>query len=187
MNNKMKQLLLILLAGTILTSAITTPSEAQYRRVVKPGWGYGAGIIYNFHVEGFGAEARIKIPLIRNLSLVPEFSYFPGFNEYHEYYAGGALHYELLNLGSYNFYVAAGGYYNNWLNYDEFTPDNRNKTNFVFEAGGGLVRNHGCIRPFIEDRYDFKWKENSLRIGIYIYPRSCNGSGGKEKCPGVGT
>ncbi len=55
--------------------------------------------------------------------------------------------------------------------------------NIVVEAGGGLVRNNGCIRPFLENRYDFKWKEDNLQIGIYIYPGACGGFQRKEKCP----
>ncbi|MFI5219281.1 MAG: hypothetical protein ACHQNT_07300 [Bacteroidia bacterium] len=155
------------------------PASAQRRQ--RPAVGYGGGIIYNFATEGFGLDLRVKIPVAGNLSAVPEFSYFPSFNNYHEYYAGAALHYELLTLfNSYNLYVAGGGYYNSWLNADEFVPGEKKQNNFVPEAGGGLVRNYGCLRPFIEDRYDFKWKENSLRIGIYWYPRSC---GQNEKCP----
>ncbi len=167
--------------------ALPVISNSQSRKRDKPGWGYGGAVAYNFHVEGFGADVRVKIPLVSGLSVVPEFSYYPSFNEYHEYYAGAALHWEVLNLGSYNFYIVGAGYYNNWINANEFSPGPRKQRNFVAEAGGGLVRNYGCIRPFIEDRYDFKWKENNLRIGIYVYPGACGGRYRKEKCPGVGT
>jgi hypothetical protein len=142
--------------------------------------GYGIGLIYNFMTEGIGAELRAKIPLPpRRLFVVPEVSYFPSFNPYHELYAGAALHYELFNVKWMTFYLAGGGYYNKWFNWDEFTLDKK-EDNFVYEAGAGVVRNRGCIRPFIEDRYDFKWKENNLHIGIYWYPGSCHG---KVDCP----
>jgi hypothetical protein len=166
----------------IISICIALFSSASAQRRTKPGWGYGAAIIYNFATEGFGADVRVKIPIRNRLSAVPEISYFPGFNRYHEFYAGLALHYEIFTIKSYNLYLAAGGYYNNWMNADEFIPGARKQNNFVFEAGGGLVRNRGCFRPFIEDRYDFKWKENNLRIGIYWYPGYCR-SGKKEKCP----
>jgi len=155
-----------------------SPAEAQRR--ARSGVGYGAAVIYNFATEGFGIDLRAKIPIRGQLSIVPEISYYPSFNSYHEYYAGAALHYEFYALRNYNLYVAAGGYYNDWMNADEFIPGDKKQTNFVPEAGAGLVRNYGCIRPFIEDRYDFKWKENTLRIGIYWYPGSC---GKKERCP----
>ncbi|MEP7171555.1 MAG: hypothetical protein ABI855_19445, partial [Bacteroidota bacterium] len=128
----------------------------------------------------WGAGLRVKIPIRNRLSAVPEISYFPSFNRYHELYAGVALHYEILTIRSYNLYLAAGGYYNNWINAEAYAPGLKKKNNFAPEAGGGLVRNRGCWRPFIEDRYDFKWKENTLRIGIYWYPGSCSKN---EKCP----
>lgn len=156
-------------------------ANAQRRKEKQP-WGYGAAVIYNFHAAGFGGDLRIKIPLMNRLSAVPEFSYYPTFNRYHEYYVGAALHYEMFSLRNYNFYLAGGGYYNKWINAEDFAPGQRKRENFVAEAGGGLVRNFGCIRPFIENRYDFKWKENSLRIGIYWYPGQCDRVK-KEKCP----
>ena len=163
-------------------------ASGQYRRQEKTGWGYGASVIYNFQTEGFGADLRIRIPLVKRLYVVPEVSYFPAFNEYHEFYAGAALQYDLLNFGSYHFYILGAGYYNDWINADDFAPGQKMRRNFVVEAGGGLVRNNGCIRPFIENRYDFKWKENNLRIGIYFYPGACGGGGGrKEECPAYGT
>jgi hypothetical protein len=161
-----------------LCIALLNPASAQRR--TRDGVGYGAAIIYNFATQGFGAELRAKIPIRNRLSVVPEISYFPSFNPYHELYAGAALHYEIYTLGNYNLYIAGGGYYNDWMNASDFIPGQKSQNNFVAEAGGGLVRNYGCIRPFIEDRYDFKWKENSLRIGIYWYPGAC---GRKEKCP----
>ncbi len=161
---------------------------SQYlKRKTKPEIGYGASVIYNFQATGWGGALRAKIPVYGKLSAVPEFSYFPKFNDYHEYYAGVALHYEILTIRSYNLYPLVGGYYNNWINADEYVPGDKKQHNIVVEAGGGLVRNRGCWRPFIEDRYDFKWKENNLRIGIYWYPNSC-GKGRKnrrEKCPDV--
>jgi hypothetical protein len=114
--------------------------------------------------------------------VVPEVDYFPAFNEYHELYAGAALQYDLFSMGSFNFYVLGAGYYNNWLNAEDFAPGQKKEHNFAPEAGAGLVRNIGCIRPFIENRYDFKWEENHLHIGIYWYPGLC---GTKEDCPGV--
>lgn len=158
-------------------------SDGLFAQAVKrenKSIGYGASLIYNFHATSFGADVRVKIPLLKNLSVVPQISYFPAFNDYHEFYAGAALHYEIFRFGTYNFYLLGAGYYNDWINAEEYAPGQKKQHNFAYEAGGGLVRRYGCIRPFIEDGYDFKWKENSLRIGIYIYPGEC---GGKEKCP----
>jgi len=181
-----------LIAGVLIWCLIIGFAEtgkAQLFGKEKPEWGYGVSVIYNFHATGWGAALRAKIPVKGKLFAVPEVSYFPSFNDYHEYYAGAALHYELFSIGSYIFYPLAGGYYNNWINAEDFAPGQRKKNNFVAEAGAGLVRSYGCIRPFIENRYNFKWKEDNLRIGIYWYPRSCSSGGGgrsrKEKCPPV--
>jgi|GEM_PF-301574 len=163
----------------ICTATINTVL-AQAVKGEKEGVGYGASIIYNFHATGFGADLRVKIPLARRLSVVPQFSYFPAFNDYHELYAGAALHYVIARLGNYNLYLHGAGFYNDWINAEDYAPGQKKQHNFAYEGGGGLVRSYGCVRPFIEDGYDFKWKENSLRIGIYIYPGAC---GGKEKCP----
>jgi hypothetical protein len=166
-----------LAAGLLLLSI---PLTAQ--RYQKPGVGYGASIAYNFMTEGFAGGLRARIPLARYFYIVPEADYFPSFNEYHEFYVGAALQYDLFSIGSFNFYALGAGYYNNWLNADDFAPGQKKENNFAPEAGGGMVRNKGCIRPFIEDRYDFKWEENHLHIGIYWYPGACNK---QEKCPGV--
>ncbi|MEO5572365.1 MAG: hypothetical protein ABIT08_04815 [Bacteroidia bacterium] len=155
-------------------------NDAQGQRRTKVTTGYGAAIIYNFATAGFGADLRVKVPISDRLYAVPEISYFPGFNPYHEGFAGVALHYEILTIYNYNLYLLAGGYYNDWFNADDFAPAQKMQNNFSPQAGGGLVRSWGCIRPFIENRYDFKWKEDNLRIGIYWYPGSC---GKKEKCP----
>lgn len=164
--------------------AFSFVSSVNAQRETKPQWGYGAAVIYNFATAGFGADVRIKIPLYSpNLFVVPEISYYPGFNAYHELYGGAALHYELFNIRKFTFYLLAGAYYNYWINADDFLPGQK-KNNFTPEAGGGLVYSYGCIRPFIENRYDFKWKEDNLRIGIYFYPGACGGRR-KEKCPKV--
>jgi hypothetical protein len=165
----------------IIIACIASLNPVSGQRREKPAWGYGGSIIYNFATEGFGADLRVKIPVRGHLFAVPEVSYFPSFNRYHELYAGVALHYEIIAISTYKLYLAGGGYYNSWLNADDFVLGQRKQNNFVPEAGAGLVRSSGCIRPFIENRYDFKWKENNLRIGILFYPGSCGRK--KEKCP----
>ena len=172
--------ILISCIGFLLFNLMHYSSKAQAVKTERLGIGYGAAVMYNFHAASFGADLRIKIPLAPRLSAVPQVSYFPAFNDYHEFYAGSSFHYEIKRLGNYNLYLLASGYYNDWINAEEFAPGQKKEHNFAYDAGAGLVRNYGCVRPFIEDAYDFKWKENILRIGIYIYPGAC---GGKEKCP----
>lgn len=159
-------------------------SAFSQRRYSSPV-GYGAAVIYNFETQGLGIDVRARIPVWNNLYAVPEVSWFPPFDNYHELYAGVALQYDVYQLGNYNLYLAGGGYYNLWFNADKFYPGRGTQKNIVPEAGLGLVRNNGCLRPFIESRYDFKWKEYNLRIGIYLYPGSCGRK--REKCPKVPT
>ena len=186
-NRKIRLLYLITFAFLIAGFAGNAGPRHNKRKKTKLQWGYGASVIYNFQATGWGGALRVKIPITEKLSAVPEFNYFPAFNDYHEYYAGAALHYELFTLRTYNFYPLVAAWYNNWINADDYAPGQRKQKNFAPEAGAGLVRNRGCLRPFIEDRYDFKWKENNLRIGIYWYPNGCKKGGRKENCPAVGT
>ena len=167
----------ILLLASI---GFSTIANAQAVKRERKTVGYGASLIYNFHATGLGADIRMKIPVYRRLSFVPQASYFPAFNDYHEYYGGAALHLELARLGTYSFYILGAGFYNEWINAETYAPGQDKRVNFAYEAGAGLVRRYGCIRPFIENGYDLKWMENSLRIGLYIYPGSCVA---KEKCP----
>jgi hypothetical protein len=171
---------------SIILFAMLFAFNASAQRKVRKPIGYGASAIYNFQAEGIGADLRVRIPTpVNNLYVVPEISYYPPFNRYHELYAGGALQYDILRIRSYNLYLLGAAYYNFWINADDYAPEGKKKHNFAPEVGGGLVRNRGCWRPFIENRYDFKWKEDNLRIGIYYYPGQCRKSTRREKCPTV--
>ena len=163
-----------------ITAYCSVQSDAQAVKRERRGIGYGGSVIYNFHAASLGADLRIKIPVAGRLSAVPQFSYFPAFNDYHEFYGGIALHLHVARIGSYQAYIHGAGFFNKWINAEDYAPGQNKVNNFAFEAGGGLVRSYGCVRPFIEDGYDFTWRENSLRIGIYIYPGACYR---KEKCP----
>jgi hypothetical protein len=175
-----RKIFICLSAAMLFAITVSNSLFAQGRRKEKESVGYGGSLIYNFHATGFGADLRVKIPIVSRLSVVPQVSYFPAFNDYHELYAGAALHYEFARLGNWNLYIHGAGFYNDWMNAEDYAPGQKKQHNFAYEAGGGIVRSYGCIRPFLEDGYDIKWKENSLRIGIYIYPGAC---GGKEDCP----
>lgn len=161
-----------------LTLLIGSAKQARAQQT-----GFGGSIIYNFQAEGFGVDLRAKVPVYRRLFVVPEVSYYPSFNEYHEYYAGAALHYEIIQLNKFVFYLTAGAYFNNWINADDFAPGRKLQFNFSPQLGGGIVKRNGCLRPFVENRYDFKWKEDNIRIGVLIYPGSCGSK--KEKCPRI--
>lgn len=139
----------------------------------ETSWGLGSSVIYNFQTEGFGTELRAHIYLMDQLVLAPELSYFPSFNQIHEMYPGLAVHYEFPILNEYSPYLALGAWFNDWLNAEKFTLGVKNKYNFAPEVGGGIVRNNGCLRPYLEYRYDIKWQEGNLRIGILWFFGAC--------------
>lgn len=149
--------------------------------------GFGFGAVYNLPVKSFGAEIRAKIPLYNRFYAVPEISYFFPFSPISEIYAGATLHYELpVPSTRFTPYLAAGAYYNNWLNIAEYRNSIKDKSNLAPELGGGIVLSHGCIRPYLEGRYDVRWKEGTIRFGLLFYPGDCRMRTKKVKCPAYG-
>ena len=91
---------------SIILFAMLFAFNASAQRKVRKPIGYGASAIYNFQAEGIGADLRVRIPTpVNNLYVVPEISYYPPFNRYHELYAGGALQYDILRIRRYNLYL----------------------------------------------------------------------------------
>lgn len=152
--------------------------------------GVGVSAIYNFQTEGFAPGLRAEIPFGR-FSIVPQVSYYASFNKVNEYYAGLSLHLNLFNIKSWTFYGLGHGSYNGWMNYGVSPMKDVGYSNWNAELGGGITTTK-CLRPFIESRYNFKWKETNLRIGV-MYFFGCNsknknaGGGRKQKkamtCP----
>jgi hypothetical protein len=166
----MKPLYIILL---IVYSFLTTSVKAQ-------NIGVGADAMYNFQSEGVGAGIRVSIFPNRRLSYVPQFSYYFPFNKVHEYYAGLALEYKVIRRQKFNFYLIAHGAYDSWLNYEDSPMKNAQKNNWDLEGGAGIAGTK-CLRPFLEYRYNIKFQETHLRLGIlYIF-------GCKKKNYGFGT
>ena len=148
--------------------------------------GIGADAMYNFQTESFGAGARVNIFPNNRLSFVPQFSYYFGFNKVEEYYLGLGLEYKVLRIKSFNFYLVGHGAYNSWLNYRESAMEGAEQSNWNLEGGAGISTNK-CLRPFMEYRYNLKFKETHLRLGL-LYIFGCKGNGGghgrnKELCP----
>jgi hypothetical protein len=147
---------------------------------------YGIGALYNFQTQGVAYDLRVRIPLYRNIYVSPRFSYFPASNTIHEYYAGLDAGYQFMRKYRIRPYIYAAGYYDNWINSFEF-PYNKKaqKNNIVAEAGAGLIFAWKCLHPYIEYRYDTKWLEGSLGIGILFNWTCCfNSKKSAEKdCP----
>ena len=144
--------------------------------------GVGADVMYNFQTQSFGAGARVSIFPNRTISFVPEFSYYFPFNKIHEYYAGMAVEYKFIRTNKFNIYAILHGAYNSWQNYQESMMKGAQMNNWDLEGGAGISTNK-CLRPFLEYRYNLKFRETHLRLGL-LYIFGCKGGGHKLKKSG---
>lgn len=174
---KMKKVFLLL----ILFSSYHTFSQNKEFKTL-----FGIGGLYNFQTEGIAFDGRAKIPIFKKLFISPRLSYFPSFNNVHELYAGTDLGIDLPAFRNATPYIFAGGYYNDWFNSAEFHNSVAKKNNLVYEAGVGIVLSFKCFYPYAEYRYDAKWKEGSLGVGLMLKFGECFYSKKNQvkKCPG---
>jgi hypothetical protein len=142
--------------------------------------GVGADIMYNFQTESFGAGARANIFPNNRLSFVPQASYYFAFNKVEEYYLGLSLEYKVIQREKVNLYALAHGAYNNWLSYERSPMKGAKPNNWNGELGIG-ISNNKCLRPFLEYRYNFKFKETHLRLG-FLYIFGCSGKDKADRC-----
>ncbi len=132
----------------------------------------GGSVMYNFQTESYGAGARVSIFPARRISIVPQFSYYFGFNKIHEYCIGSAVEFKFIRTRVLNFYALAHAGYNRWINYEFSALSGAQPGNWNLEGGLGIstVR---WIRPFIEYRYNIKFQETHLQLGLlYIFGQS---------------
>lgn len=149
-------------------------------------WGVGAEAIYNVPIKGFGFGIRSHIHFSNRLFISPQISYFPAWNQVVEWYYGANVNYNLMPAKKWGAYLLAGPYYNRWTNFASSEYSKAKLNNFSGELGAGIVKNHGCFRPFIEYRANSKWWESNLRIGFNVYFFGCkSGEMGKDgfRCP----
>ncbi len=130
------------------------------------GVGIGASGIYNFQTESFGVGLRLNIKPSNAFRVVPQVSYYPSFNKIHDLYLGVGIEVNLFKIKRFNFYALGYGGYNSWLNWEEYNMKGAKKANWAGEFGGGIVTNKGCLRPFIEYKYNLKWRETNLHLGV---------------------
>lgn len=150
-------------------------------------FGLGASAMYNFQTESFGIGARANFFPNNKLSFVPQFTYYPGWGEINEYMIGMALEYKIRRGNKLNYYVLLHGAYNKWNDYNESALKDAEPTNWNAEGGIGITTNK-CLRPFLEYRYNIKFMETHLRLGL-LYVFGCSGGnkggrrGGEGICP----
>jgi len=141
--------------------------------------GAGASLLYNIQSESLGFGARLSFYPNRTLSIVPQLSYYPGFNKVNEFNVGLGLEVKFLPIGAYYFYLIGHGGYNSWNNYHESPMLDAKKANWNLEGGLG-ISNRKCLRPFLEYRYNVRFMETHLQLGfLYIFNCKSSGSGSR--------
>lgn len=145
--------------------------------------GVGASAIYNFQSESFGVGARASIFPNNRFSFVPQVSYFFPFNKVTEYTLGLGLEGKFLVKPKFFMYGILHGGYNSWLSYNKSALEGAKPTNWNLEGGLGISTNR-CLRPFLEYRYNVKFRETHLNLGIlYIFGCSNGSSNAGAECP----
>jgi len=145
--------------------------------------GVGGSLLYNLQTESFAGGLRVEIPYKR-ISFIPQLTYYPSFNKISEYYLGVATHLDFIGTAKWKLYAIGMISYNRWSNFTSKPQLKAKPNNWDAEFGIGWTTKR-CIRPFVEYRYNLKWKETNLGIGI-IYTFRCKSSKkrGSISCPG---
>lgn len=161
----------IILITLILFTGINSYSQ-EYR--------VGGSLIYNLKTNGFGFGIRSEFPihsidLLEGFSLVPQVSYFPGFNNVSEFYLGSSIHLGVYSLDKWIFYGLANVSYKAWINYEDSSDPDAKFSNLALDGGVGVTRN-SCWRPFLELRLNAIGFEPSIRLGV-LYTFNCENRG----------
>jgi hypothetical protein len=146
-------------------------------------WSIGASAIYDFQSNGIGIGARAYFPLTERFAVSPQVAYFPPFNSIHELYAGASLQFAFLFFQEWHMYLLGSGYYNRWFNARDYSGTAAKPNNFAPEGGLGIMKTYGCLKPFAEGRYDTKWKEFHVQLGILLSFGDCFIPSGRDRCP----
>jgi len=182
-NIELKSLLPISAISLLMFSFLLIGTVNAQKHLI-PKSKIGIGTFYNFQTESQAIELRFKKNLTKNIAVTPRISYFFPGNKIHEYYAGLDASYQMNIKRKVQPYIFAGAYYNNWINYEQYGASIRKKNNVPVEVGCGVEFNLWCrIKPYLEWRYDTKWKEGSLGAGLFISFGKCPGRGLASKCP----
>ncbi|MFO0322291.1 MAG: hypothetical protein ACK504_07680 [Bacteroidota bacterium] len=143
----------------------------------------GTSLLYNVQTESFGSGIRVNVFPNKRISFTPQISYFFSFNKIHEYTLGLAIEGKFIERNKINLYGILHGGYNSWLNYKSSGLKDAKPNNWNLEGGIGISTNT-CLRPFLEYRYNVKFKETHLNLGfIYIFGCKKNNRYLIEKCP----
>jgi hypothetical protein len=144
--------------------------------------GAGASAMYNFQSESLGVGARVNFFPNNTISYVPQFSYYSLFiGSISEWTLGLSIEAKVKRGNKLNWYVLAHGGYNHWSNAGSSALEGASTTNWNLEGGAGVTTNR-CLRPFLEYRYNVKFQETHLRLGIlYIFGCNSRGNGYRDE------
>ncbi len=142
--------------------------------------GVGASGLYNFQSESWGIGPRASLFPNNTISYVPQFSYYL-FGPVSEFTAGLGIELKIKRGNLFTYYLLAHGGYNQWLNSGSSAMEGAQGPNWNLEGGGGITTNR-CLRPFIEYRYNVKFQETHLQLGL-MYIFGCGGNGGSYRNP----
>ena len=137
--------------------------------------GVGACALYNIQSESGGLGARVNFFPNNTFSYVPQFSYY-FFGPVSEFTVGLGVEYKVLKGNRFTAYLLAHGGYNQWLNAGSSGMEGAQAANWNLEGGVGITTNR-CLRPFLEYRYNIKFMETHLRLGI-LYIFGCSSGNG---------
>ncbi len=136
--------------------------------------GAGASVLYNIQSESLGVGARVNFFPNNTISYVPQFSYYSLFiGSISEWTVGLSVEAKVIRGNTINWYLLAHGGYNNWSNAGASGLEGASSTNWNLEGGAGITTNR-CLRPFLEYRYNIKFQETHLRLGL-LYIFGCKG------------
>jgi hypothetical protein len=165
---------------SIILSILVFATMQTKAQVVKE-WGLGIGAICNFTVPSYGAELRGIFILSDHWAIAPQVQYYPSFNRFHDLYLGTSLHFNFTPSYYWGLYALGHFSYHNWINYYESNNYKAKQHNWDGEPGIGIIKNWGCVRPYAEARYNIKWKEGNLRVGLAFFFGDCGRK--HEVCP----
>ncbi len=132
------------------------------------GWGIAPSIAYNPQTKSVAVGFRLNIKPSQNLRFVPQALYYPAFsfNKIHEYHIGLGVEYTVFKNKIVNLYPLLNVGYNAWLNTDDSDMKDAKSGTYLLELGAGISFTQSSVRPFLETRYNIKWKETSVHIGL---------------------
>ena len=174
MPGQQKKVLRIFLVSFLILNTYTTSFPQQNMA--------GGSLVYNLHTRSLGLGLRAEFPIekadfLEGISLVPQLTYYPPFNRIHEFYLGTSVHLGVYRIDRWKFYTLANVSYNGWINNDSTQYREGNFSNLGIEVGIGVSATvKKCLHPFFEFRYNFKWNDPTLSLGI-LYTLKCERRG----------